>query len=522
VRRTTAIGAMVVLAATTLVSASGAAAAPLAAPAAAPAPTIVWGACPAGYPAGLECSTVTTPLNYAKPSGATLKIAVSRAKATGTPAERQGVMLVNRGGPGGTGVAYAASVQRRLPDAVKKAYDVIGFDPRGVGLSAPVYCVDPAEFYTAPARDTVPKSAIDLAINTGRAATYAEGCLTKNGSDIRHFNTANTARDMDRIRTALGEKQINYLGYSYGTYLGATYATLFPKQSRRFVLDSAVDPTGVWYRDNQDQNVAFEASFKEFTKWVAKYDAIYHLGNTASKVSKAWYGARASLKAKPADGVLGATEFENIAVGSMYGDAAWPDLAAAIGAYVNSGDAAGLLAQYGPTDLAGENSTAMYTTVECNDAPWPHDLNRWYKDAAKQYQNYPFLTWNNTWFNMACAFWPYSAKSVPKVGGKNLPNILIVSATGDAATPYAGAKTLHRELRGSRLVTVTGNFNHGQFLYEQNPCTDGHGSKYLLTGALPKNDVSCVGNPHPTPTAATARGAAKSKVSADELPARIR
>ncbi len=391
-RRATAIGAMAALAAGSLVGASGSAvAAPVTAPltAAAAVPAVNWGACPTGYPAVLQCGTVTVPLDYAKPGGATIKVAVSRAKATGTPAERQGVLLVNRGGPGGTGVAYAASTQRRLPDAAKKAYDVIGFDPRGVGLSAPVYCVDPATFYTAPARDTVPKNSIDLAINTGRAAQYAEGCLTKNGANIRFFNTANTARDMDRIRAALGEKQINFLGYSYGTYLGATYATLFPKQSRRFILDSAVDPTGAWYRDNQDQNVAFEASFKEFSKWVAKYDSTYHLGNSGEKVRKAWYAARAALKAKPADGVLGATEYENIAVGSMYSDAAWPDLALAVSQYLNAGDAAGLLAQYGPTDLAGENSTAMYTTVECNDAPWPNDVSRWHRGRGQAVPELP-------------------------------------------------------------------------------------------------------------------------------------
>ncbi len=385
------------------------------------ASTITWGACPEGYPAAIQCSTLAVPLNYATPHGASINITISRAKATGAPAERQGVLLVNRGGPGGTGVAYAASVQRRLPDAVKKAYDVIGFDPRGVGLSHPLYCVDPDVFYKAPVRDTVPTSGIDLAINTGRAAQYAEGCLTGNGADIRHYDTRNTARDMDLLRSALGERQINYLGYSYGTYLGAVYATLFPRNARRFVLDSAVDPTGAWYRDNQDQNVAFEASFGEFSTWVAAHDKTYHLGTTGAKVRRAWYAARASLKAKPAGGVLGATEVENIAVGAMYSDAAWPDLAKALSDYVTKNDAAGLLAQYGPTDLAGENSTAMYTTVECNDAPWPHDLQRWYRDAARQYRNHPFLTWNNTWFNMACAFWPYSAKKAFEVGGRSCP-----------------------------------------------------------------------------------------------------
>lgn len=497
-KRIAAIGAVIAIWATALV-------APGTASAAAPN-AITWANCPEGYPTTIQCATVPVPLDYSRPTSETIDITISRAKATGTASERQGVLLVNRGGPGGTGVAYAASVQRRLPDSLKKAYDVIGFDPRGVGLSNPLYCVDPDEFYQAPIPDPIPSSARDLAINTARMAKYAAGCLSNNGPSIRFYNTPNTARDMDMIRAALGEKQINYLGYSYGTYLGAVYATLFPRNARRFILDSNVSPTAVWYEANLNQNVAFDLAFDEFLKWTAAHNSTYNLGSTESAVRTAWYQVRDALKKSPAEGIFGPGEFDNAASGAMYFDGAWPDLAQAVSSFLNDGDSAGLLAHYGPTDLAGENSTAMYTTVECNDAPWPHSLPRWYADAARQYKKYPFLVWSNTWFNMPCAFWPYSPTRSTKVGGA-VPQMLLINATGDAATPYEGSLEMLRALRGSRLVTVTENYNHGQYLYEGNECTDAYGSEYLLTGKLPTQNVSCVGNPHPEP-AMTARGSA--------------
>lgn len=510
-KRIIVVGAVAAIGAGVLTSPLAAAAAPQAGTS-----SVNWGACPPGYSATLQCSTLQVPLDYAHPGGKKLSIVISRAKATGTAAERQGVLLVNRGGPGGTGVQYAQSTQNRLPADLKKAYDVIGFDPRGVGLSSPIYCVDPATFYKAPLPEQIPSSRRDLAINTGRAAYYAQGCL-KNGSDIKFINTANTARDMDFIRAALGEKKINYLGYSYGTYLGSVYASLFPNNVRRFVLDSAVDPTGVWYEDNLGQNVAFDKSFHEFLRWTAQNDAVFHLGKTEAAVSKNWYAVRAAVKKKPINGVLGTTEFDGIGAGSMYADSTWPGLAQAVSDFVVKHDDTTLGEQYGPTDLAGENGNAIYTTVGCNDKAWPHNLQKWYGDAAKQYKKYPFLVYGNMWFNMPCAFWPYGAKQAPTVNFSG--DILIVNSTGDAATPYPGALNMHKALRGSKLVTVDGQWNHGQYLYQsKNTCTMGYGTDWLLNGKLPKKDVSCVGDPHPTPTAASAKSQAKVAPGADDRP----
>ncbi|WP_163567777.1 alpha/beta fold hydrolase [Fodinicola feengrottensis] len=328
---------------------------------------------------------------------------------------------------------------------------------------------------------------------------------------------------MDVIRAALGEQKINYLGYSYGTYLGSVYATLFPTHARRFILDSNVDPTGVWYDDNLGQNVAFDKSFHEFLRWIASNDAVFHLGTTEAKVSKAWYGMRAALKKNPAGGVVGAAEFDNAGSGDMYSDSTWPALAQAVSDYVNKHDDAGILAQYGPTDLAGENGNTIYTVVSCNDQVWPHNLQKWYGDAAKQYQKYPFLVYGNLWFNMPCAFWPYGARQATRVGSTNVPNTSSCSTRPvTPATPYDGALNMHKALRGSKLVTVTGQFNHGQYLYQsKNTCTLGYGNDYLLTGKLPKTDVTCVGDPHPTPTAAAAKSQAKAAPGlSNDLPGR--
>jgi pimeloyl-ACP methyl ester carboxylesterase len=520
VKRAIAVGAATAMAATTLVGAAPASAAPRAAVAAAAAPAVAWGSCPTGYPATLQCAKVRVPLDYGKPNGTKLSIVISRAKATGTAAQRQGVLLVNPGGPGGPGVGLAAAVQGALPGALQQAYDVIGFDPRGVGLSGPILCVDPAVFYKAPLPDPVPRSKRDLVVNTARSAKYAKGCVSRNGPSVRHYNTINTARDMDQIRSALGERKINYLGYSYGTFLGAVYASMFPERARRFVLDSAVDPKGIWYDDNLDQNVAFDLVFREFLRWVADNEEVYDLGDSYAEVRRAWYRMRAQVKRAPAGGVVGPAELDNIFIGAMYYDGAWPGVAQAFSDYVH-GDPTTLVEQFSPADEGYENGNAVYTVVECNDAPWPRNLGRWFSDANRQYRKYPLLTWSNLWLNLPCAFWPFSAHKAPKVGGKNLPGILVVNSTGDPATPYAGAVSMSRSLPGSRLLTVTRNTNHGQYLFEANACVDAHGSAYLLSGTLPARGARCVGNPHPVPEAAAATAAAKAAGVA-KLPTRYR
>jgi pimeloyl-ACP methyl ester carboxylesterase len=502
VKRAVALGAAVATLATVgigvgLGTGSATAAQPKAAPGtAAPAGSLTWGSCPTGYPETLQC-------------------------ATRTPAQRQGVLLVNPGGPGGEGVGLAGFVQRALPVQLQQAYDVIGFDPRGVGLSQAIRCVDPAKFYRYPALDPVPAKPRDLISNTAVAAKYSASCVRTIGAGVRHYNTVNTVRDMDRIRAALGEKQINYLGYSYGTALGSVYASMFPAQTRRFILDSAIDPGGIWYEANLGQNVQFDVVFQEFLAWVAQHNALYKLGATPQQVKTAYYRTRAALKTKPAGGKVGPNEFDNIYVGAMYGDSAWPGVAAALSAYVTGKNEAQLLEEFTPADAEAENGTTVYTVVGCNDKAWPRNLTRWYADASRQYKKYPFMVWGNTWLNLPCAFWPFSSPVAPPIGGAKVPAVLVLNSTGDPATPYAGAVNMHKRLPGSRLLTVTKNTNHGQYLFEDNDCVDRYGTAFLLSGKLPAGNVSCVGNPHPTPKPA-APSIASVQRDRDLLPEELR
>lgn len=247
---------------------------------------INWQACPAdwGLKSPIRCGYVTVPLDYARPNGRTIKIAVDRAVSTGSKKERQGALVYNPGGPGGSGMKFPARITTKSPLWAKtaKAYDFVGFDPRGVGHSAPISCMNPQEFVKAPKADPVPGSEADKLAQRKLAKEYADGCAERSGGLLPYMTTKNTVRDLDVIRAGLGEKKLNYLGVSYGTYLGAVYGTLFPDHVRRMLVDSVVNPAreNIWYQANLDQDVAFETRWGDWKKWVAKNDATYHIGAT--------------------------------------------------------------------------------------------------------------------------------------------------------------------------------------------------------------------------------------------------
>ena len=207
-------------------------------------------------------------------------------------------MLVNPGGPGASGLPWAPIVADGLSRGVAKDYDIVGFDPRGVGSSVPALSCDPG-FFSGVRPNYIPANAAAEQVLINRAKTYATDCEQKFGWLLPYMTTEDVARDMDSIRAAFGVSKINYYSFSYGTYIGQVYATLFPGHLRRMVLDSTVDPTGVWYADNVAQDYAFQGRIEAFFAWVAKYDGTYHLGSTAAQVQAAWYRARNQLLAHP-------------------------------------------------------------------------------------------------------------------------------------------------------------------------------------------------------------------------------
>ncbi|MCT7351987.1 alpha/beta hydrolase [Streptomyces sp. 15-116A] len=469
---------------------------------------IDWQDCPADWNLAkpIQCGWVSVPLDYAKPYGKQIKLAVDRIGNTGTKSERQGALLYNPGGPGGSGLRFPARVTGKNPVWAKtaKAYDFVGFDPRGVGKSAPISCVDPQEFVKAPKMDPVPGSEADKLAQRKLAREYAEGCYERSGEMLPHMTTPNTARDLDVIRAALGEKQLNFLGVSYGTYLGAVYATLFPGHVRRMVVDSVVNPSRekIWYQANLDQDVAFETRWKDWQDWVAKNDAVFHLGTTRDAVQAQWLKLRATAAEEPIGGVVGPAELISFFQSAPYYDSAWVPVATVFSKYV-AGDTQALVDAAAPdlSDTAGnaaaENGNAVYTAVECADAKWPTSWKTWDRDNTRLHKDHPFMTWANAWMNLPCATWPVKQQTPLNVKtGKGLPPVLIVQAERDAATPYEGAVELHERLKGSRLITEKDAGSHG-VTGLVNPCVNERVDAYLLSGELDRSDVTCA--PHATP-----------------------
>jgi pimeloyl-ACP methyl ester carboxylesterase len=453
------------------------------------------------YPT-LQCSSVKVPLDHANPHGKQITLALSRVPHTAKT--YQGPLLVNPGGPGGSGLTLAGFVASSLPKAVASQYDVIGFDPRGVGKSTPALDCKPGHFN--PVRpDSVPSTPALEKANLTRAKAFAAACGKKYASVLPYINTISAVQDMDSIRQALGAKKINYFGYSYGTYLGAVYAKLFPERVRRLVLDSIVDPTGVWYDDNLGQDYAFNDRQQALMAWIAKYDSTYKLGTDPAKIEAKWYAMRKALAKKPAGGKVGASELEDTFIPGGYYNGYWPYLAEAFAAYVNDKNADPLVETYenfAAIDASGDNGYSVYTSVQCRDASWPRDWNQWRKDNWAAYDKAPFMVWNNAWYNAPCAFWPTKSQQPINIANGKLPPVLLFQATNDAATPYEGGATVHQLLADSSFVVEQGGGNHGITL-SGNACLDKYLATYLTDGKVPRSggevDAVCQKTPDPKP-----------------------
>jgi pimeloyl-ACP methyl ester carboxylesterase len=482
-------------------------------PPAAGAAAIAWAPCPADDPVlggrlkGLECGRLTVPLNYARPTGRKITLALTRARHTGR--RYQGVVLLNRGGPGAQGRDMPSVFSQALPKAVADSYDWIGMDPRGVGASTPALVCDPA--YQDPGHprpEVVPTTYADETAWRQRAGAYAEDCRKKYGRVLRHMGTDAWVRDLEEIRLALGRRRINFFGYSYGSYLGAAYATKYPDRVRRMVLDSVVRPSGVWYEANLDQNVAFEKRIQAYFRWIARHHRVYGLGARRRQVERAYYQARAAAKAKPINDRIGAVEFDEIFLSDGYTNYFWPGHARALADYVLRGDGARIAREWSPPDFLGRNNYTVYSAVQCRDAAWPRDWTTWHRDNWRLHNaGYRFMTWSNAWYNAPCAFWPVAGGPPPAIGGTAaLAPILLVQATEDAATPYQGAVETHRLFPSSRLLVQRGGGNHG-VTFDGDKCVDGAVAAYFGNGAVAPAqegaDAFCTAPPPPKPTAGT-------------------
>ncbi|MFD9335395.1 alpha/beta hydrolase [Streptomyces sp. NPDC060028] len=469
-------------------------------PAGAAAAALKWAGCSTPRYPTLQCASLRVPLDHDRPGGRLISLALTRVPHTA--ATSQGPLLVNPGGPGGSGRTLAGFVASALPKDVAARYDVIGFDPRGVGKSEPT--LDCGSGYFSPVRpDSVPLDQQTERANLERVRKFAESCQTKHADVLPYIGTVSAARDIEAVRIALGAQKISYFGYSYGTYLGAVYAKLHPERVHRLVLDSVVDPSGVWYQDNLAQDEAFDARHKAFLAWVAQYDDKYRLGSDPAAVERSWYAMRDSLRETPAGGKVGPAELEDTYLPGGYFNGYWPNLAEAFSAYSVGKDPKPLVAAYerfGAVEPSAGNSYSVYTAVQCRDSAWPKDWNEWRADMWRTHAKAPFMTWNNAWYNAPCAFWPGEPLQAPDVTNADLPQALLFQATADAATPYEGAVSMRDKLAGAALVVEEGGGNHGISL-SGNKCLDEKLSAYLLTGKAA--DATCPAQPAPKPAVAT-------------------
>jgi pimeloyl-ACP methyl ester carboxylesterase len=470
-------------------------------------PPITWSAC-TDIAATAQCGFLTVPLDYNHPAGAKIQLAVSRIPHTVAANKYQGVMLVNPGGPGGSGLGLSILGQF-VPNHAGDAYDWIGFDPRGVGSSVPSLSCKPNYFHND-RPNYIPTS--QSLVNTWLTMTknYAIACGNAQPALLQHMKTTDSAKDMESIRLALGVQKINYYGFSYGTYLGQVYSTLYPTRVRRMVLDSNVDPRRVWYGANLDQDTAFDRNINIWFGWLAKYNNVYHLGATQKAVHDLWYAQLAALTKNPAGGKLGPDEWTDAFLFAGYYQSTWTDLGSTFAAWVHQHDLNAVLAAFKDADGPGDdNGYAVYDAVQCTDVQWPQSWAKWQKDNSAIYQQAPFETWSNAWYNAPCLNWPAKPGTPVKIDGSKVSSALLVDETLDAATPYTGSLEVRRLYPHSALLALPGGTSHANSLFGD-ACEDNTIARYLADGTLPPRragnntaDAFCAPLPQPVPTSAS-------------------
>lgn len=471
----------------------------------APTTELAWGACPEDVPVGthpLECATVPVPVDYDDPEGAGIEIMVSRLAST-DPEQRRGVLLLNPGGPGGSGLSMPADLASLgMPASVLNSYDLIGMDTRGVGRSSAVSCgftMDQEYF------GNIPPYAVDEAAVTEQAAiaeAVADQCARSDENGLMsHISTANMARDLDRIRAALGEEEASYFGLSYGTALGAAYASMFPGSTDRIVLDSNIGDTFLDYEGMRRFGLGFEETFPDFAAWVARRDGSYGLGGSPEQVRETYFETAERLDEEgPVAGVNGHL-FRLATFAGLYSERSYAQTAQLWQA-VRLADEEAVRRHMEGSGLGGDgaatgelwpsdNAWSVFLATTCNDVEWPEDLAVYQEGVAEDRERYPMYG-AATANIMPCAYWN-DAPSEPavEITGEGPSNVLIMQNLRDPVTPHLGGVLLDERFgQRSRLVSVDGS-GHGTYVYGDNPCAWDVATGYLVDGEFPEQDVAC-------------------------------
>ncbi|GHH81551.1 peptidase [Streptomyces sulfonofaciens] len=453
-----------------------------------------WARCTggAGAPPGgqWQCATMKAPLDYTRPGGRTIGIALIREKSTGS-GSRIGSLVFNFGGPGGSGVSLLPSFAD-LYGTLRGRYDLVSFDPRGVGASEGVRCRSDQQLQAAESVDLTPDTAAEEKAYFKDAADFGAGCERSAGSLLPHLSTADTARDMDLLREVLGDRRLHYFGISYGTELGGVYAHLFPKNTGRLVLDAVVDPTANSTAQEKNQTRGFQRALDDYLTSTGQ-DPRRGTARIAALLK------RLDARPLPASGDRKLTQslaVTGITV-TLYSKETWPELTAGLQA-AGRGDGSPLLRladaynERGPSGHYGTQAHAQ-RAISCRDSkqrPTPEQARRElgaFRAISPVFG--PLLGWDSAGW---CYQWPVPGlDETPDVAAAGAPPILVVGNTGDPATPYEGARKMADELgRGVGIELTWKGEGHGAY-GNGSGCVDGTVDDYLLDGTTPRDGKVC-------------------------------
>ncbi|MCF6522593.1 alpha/beta hydrolase [Streptomyces sp. JJ36] len=450
---------------------------------------------------GFECTTLRVPLDYDEPSPETeLKLAVSRKKAEGD-GEPIGSLMVNPGGPGGSAIEYlqqAAAIG--YPAELRERYDIVGMDPRGVARSEPVECLSDREMDSYTRTDQTPDDPREVDKLVAAYKSFAKGCAQRSSGLLEHVSTVEAARDMDVLRAALGDDKLHYYGASYGTYLGATYAGLYPQRTGRLVLDGAMDPSLTALELNRQQTGGFATAFTAFAEdCVERKDC--PLGTEspedAGKKLSAFFR---EVDAEPLKTGERRTLTESLAttgvIQAMYTEVYWPRLRQALTDAMKDGDGAGLLAladAYFERGADGSYGNIMFANpaVNCLDLPsafsGPQDVRK----AVPSFEKVsPVFGRGFAWAALNCTYWQEQATGEPhRIVAEDAAPVVVVGTTRDPATPYPWAQALAGQMATARLLTYESD-GHTAFM-QGSECIDDTITGYFVDGDVPEEGKRC-------------------------------
>jgi pimeloyl-ACP methyl ester carboxylesterase len=446
---------------------------------------------------GYQCAMVRVPLDYRHPAGRTINVGIARLPASGS--HRIGSLVINPGGPGASGLAYLTVATSAIPAAVRARFDIVGFDPRGVGVSAGLHCLPTAQLDALQAADPIPRTPAQIRAAVARAAKLAAGCRSTAGWELPFLGTAYSARDLDLIRSAVGDSRLTYLGKSYGTLLGAVYADEFPRRVRALVLDGALPPGLDPAVQSREQGAGFEGDLRDFlADCVSRPDCPWPgtAARARTKLNALLAGVAASSLPTGTGRLLHAGEAVNGLSAALYSTGRWSLLRAAL-SQAQSGDGTVLLEL---SDSLSGRHTGGYDTelsafpaIGCADVPATYTAAQAAAFARQWAKASPLYGPLEAWGLVTCNGWVRTASALPaRVTARGAAPIVVVGTTGDPATPYSWARDLAGQLASARLVTYLGD-GHTVYGSGRSACVDAALNAYLIARVVPAAGLRCAG-----------------------------